>query len=285
MNWGSRSCWTRVLLFLLSIFCNILETSTVHANPTIQRTYEFSPNTPIDVVIPCSSKDKITLDHCITSIKKNVNGIRHIFVVSEEPLTTQACWFDQKNYPFSLYDIAAAIFPNETPSEWEVFASSHPRRGWIYQQLLKMYAPFVIPEISSNVLIVDADVIFFRPCSFLTDTGAGLYAFGTEYHPPYFFHMHRLLPNLGRVFPCYSGVCHHILLQKKVLEDLFSDIRNHHGKEPWYAICSVLDHSELAGSSFSEYEIYFNYIFSRCPQMQLRALDWDNKVGSKSETA
>ena len=34
--------------------------------------------------------------------------------------------------------------------------------GWIYQQFLKLFAPLYIPDISSNVLMVDSDVVFHK---------------------------------------------------------------------------------------------------------------------------
>ena len=41
------------------------------------------------------------------------------------------------------------------------------RIGWYYQQLLKQYAPFVIPKISSNVLILEPDTIFLKQVTFM----------------------------------------------------------------------------------------------------------------------
>ena len=34
--------------------------------------------------------------------------------------------------------------------------------GWYFQQLLKLYAPLIIPDILENVLILDSDTVFFR---------------------------------------------------------------------------------------------------------------------------
>ena len=230
---------------------------------------------PIDVVIPCADKDIELLDYCIDSIRTYGKNIRRIIVVSPRPLTDTAEWYDENKYPFSLEDIGREIFPSD-PAQAHWFAFECTRRGWVYQQLLKLYAPLVIPGISSNVLILDADVVFFRPIQFLTDSGAGLYTVGGEYFLPYFEHMHRLLPGLTRVFPSQSGISHHMLFQKSVIESLFADIRAYHHKEPWQALCNCINPQDLGLSSLSEYEIYFNYLFSTSNQAQTRHLNWRN---------
>ena len=238
---------------------------------------------PVDVVIPCCQKDAKVLDLCIEGIRKQGRNIRRVIVVSKTPLTDKAEWFDEKLYPFTIADLGKEIFPND-PSKAKWFSSECSRRGWIYQQLLKLYAPLVIPKISSNVLILDADVIFLRPVEFLTESGIGLYGTGTEWHGPYFKHMSRLLPKLRRVFPPHSGVCHHMLFQKRVIRNLFAKIVAYHKKEPWKALCACIDPDEIEGSCLSEYEIYFNYLFSNSGQAKLRPLKWDQTADFSEAT-
>jgi hypothetical protein len=223
-------------------------------------------NEPIDVIIPCTDKDLSTLELCIEGIKKNGYGIRRVIVVSSQPLTSSAEWFDEQNYPFNKLDVAFEIFGNF--SDAEAFCStSNSRIGWIYQQLLKLYAPFVIPDISSNVLVLDADTIFLNPVSFLGSNSEGLYNYGFEYHKPYFEYISRLLPGLTKVFPSLSGISHHMLFQKKVLEDLFYAIQSQFNMDAWKALGRCIDHKYLYGSSLSEYEIYFNFVFTRSDQI------------------
>jgi len=246
-----------------------------------RKSYPFVKE-PIDVVIPCSQKDAGVLEFCIEGIRKYGANIRRIIVVSNERFTDKAEWFDEKNYPFAIGDLGSQIFPND-PDRAHWFSSQCPRRGWIYQQLLKLYAPVVIPDISSNVLVLDADVVFLRPVEFLTESGTGLYSTGSEYHLPYFEHMKRLL-NLRRVFLRYSGICHHMLFQRSVIEDLFAEIRTLHGKEPWQALCACIDSKEVEGACMSEYEIYFNYLFLRSNQAKIRPLKWGNKVSFSEDS-
>jgi hypothetical protein len=60
---------------------------------------------------------------------------------------------------------------------------------------------------------------------------------------------------------------------------LFSRIRKYHHTEPWKAICNVIDITHLLGSCFSEYEIYFNFVFARSDQMKIRKLKMLNTGG------
>lgn len=242
------------LLFIFPLFASFSKT-----------TYPLSPE-PIDVVIPCAPKDKEVLQHCIKGIRKNGENIRRIIVVSSEPLTDKAEWFDEKNYPFTNQDLINEIF-RESPKIPTFF----PRISWVYQQLLKFYACLVIPDLSSNILILDADTIFLRPVRFIDWQGAPLFNWGGEYHPPYFEHAKRLLPDFQRVFPKCSGVCHHMLFQKPILYDLFEHIAKIHSTEPWKAIARCIDPSKI---SLSEYEIYFNFTLLRTDQAQLRKLKW-----------
>jgi hypothetical protein len=243
--------------------------------------YTFS-NEPIDVMIPAVEKDLPTLELCIQSLQQNVTNLRRIIVVSAHRLTHLAEWFDESLYPFTLYDIGYHIH-HEDVQETKKFATENPKKGWIYQQFLKLYASFVIPNISSNLLVVDADVVLFRPITFTNELSAGLYNNGVENYRPYFEHMERLLPGLHRAFPEYSGITHHMLFQRPVLEDLFSMIEQHHQCPPWQAICRCIDPSKVLESCLSEYEIYFNFVFARTNQVTIRKLNWSNLAFSNKE--
>src|SRR5436190_474838 len=111
----------------------------------------------IDVVIPCHEKDALTLELSINGVKKNCKNIRRIIVVSKKKLTNNAEWFDEARYPFNRRSILMTIFNNDISKVAQYETAPRNRTGWIYQQLLKLYAPLVIPDISSNVLVVDAD--------------------------------------------------------------------------------------------------------------------------------
>jgi hypothetical protein len=231
---------------------------------------------PVDVVIPSLEKDLPTLELCIEGIRKHGENVRRIIVVSDKKLTDKAEWFDEAQFPFSKSDIALAIFHGDHEKAQEFMRSPCTRVGWIFAQCVKLYAAVVIPGISSNVLIIDSDTVFLNLVSFIGKSGGGLYNPGTECHMPYFHHMNRLLPGLRRIFPQYSGISHHILIQRPILEDLFARIKVHHNREAWRAICACIDLKELYGSACADYEIYFAFAFDRTDQVQLRFLKWAN---------
>lgn len=243
-------------------------------NPnTSKGTYKFSKD-PIDVVIPCVAKDKRTLDLCINGIKKNGSNIRRIIVVSPEKLTTKAEWFNEAKFPFSKQTLINQIFKDENHEVKEQFKYWV---GWVYQQLLKLYAPFVIPNISSNTLLLDADTIFLNPVKFCDkNTGAGFFNPGTEYHTAYFEHGERLLPGFKRVYTEYSGISHHMLIQKPILEDMFSTVEKIFGIEFWKAFCNCIDLDYFDKACVSEYELYFNFTFLKTNECKIRKLKWAN---------
>lgn len=238
--------------------------------------YNFT-NDPIDVIIPCSTKDLETLELCIEGIRKNCTAIRRVIVVSPEKLTEKAEWFDEKNYPFNKTDVALSLVGGDSNVAKRYLNSPRSRIGWYLQQLLKFYAPFVIPGISSNVLMLDSDTIFLRPVNFLNDDYGGLYNTSLEYHRPYFSHLSSLFAGkIKRFTPNYSGITHHMLFQRSALEELFHTVEKIHKTEFWKAFCSCVSKDQIYSSGASEYEIYFNFILSRTDQVSIRPLKFAN---------
>lgn len=230
---------------------------------------------PIDVVIPCVEKDLSTINLCIAGIRENGTNIRRIIVVSKNEITKQAEWFSEEAFPFSMQDVAAALANGNIETEKKLLQKGS-RTGWYYQQLLKLYASQVIPNLSSNILILDSDTIFLNPVNFLNEKHGGLYNPGIEYNPPYFQHGASLIPGFAKRFPEYSGISHHMIFQKSVIEDLFNTVEQIHGKPFWEVFCRSVNPYHLFHSGASEYEIYFNYIFSRTDQVSIRKLKWAN---------
>ncbi len=256
----------RNVIIFISFFC-----LTVYG----QTTFTFT-NEPIDVVIPCVEKDLSTLDLCIEGIKKNGANIRRVIVISKTKLTKRAEWVSEDAYPFSFDDVARAL-ANGNPSIEAKLLLKKSRTGWYFQQLLKLYAPLVIPDISENVLVLDADTIFLNPVTFLNEQHAGLYNTGIEYRPHYFHHGELLIPGFKKLYPEYSGITHHMIFQRPVILALFSVVETYHQKPFWQAFCSFVQQADpklFAGAS--EYEIYFNYVLSKTDQTAIRILKWKN---------
>lgn len=227
---------------------------------------------PIDVVIPAIRKDLGTLELCIDGIIENCQGIRRIIVVSSERLTDKAEWFDETLYPFSKTDIAFYLCQMDNKRAQMLMKNTPNWVGWYYQQLLKLYAAFAIPDISSNILVVDADTIFFKPVAFLNKDNAGMYYPEREFFKSYFDHAKKLLPGFKRFHPFYSGISHHMLFQKCVLEELFQTVSDFHLRDFWQAFCLCTDPDNLCTQGASEYEIYFNFLFTKSSAATIRFL-------------
>lgn len=230
-------------------------------------------NDALDVVIPCHDKDLKTLELCIKGANENIRGLRKIFVISRQQLTPNAQWIDESIFPFTKNDVASALFRDDPQRALMYQVEPENRINWIYQQLLKLYAPITIPEILPNVLILDADTIFLRPVRFIDDDGYALFNVSNEAQVNgYFEHIQRVLPGLSKVFTEYSGITHHMLFQRNIIIDLFGVIETGHGHEPWRSLCFCIDNTHLPTLLIAEYELYFNFVFARNYRAKIRTL-------------
>lgn len=231
----------------------------------------------IDVVIVSHPKDKKTLDDCINGIKENCWRVRRVIVVSSKKLTAEAEWFDENDFPFSIQEVAFEITRGDKKKAESFIQAKERGAGWYFQQLLKLYSSFIIPGISSNVLVIDADTIFFNTTDFLNERGGGMFCVDyQDINKNYFLHASRLLPGYRRVYPQFYSVCHHMLFQRPILEDLFHVVEKRHGGIVfWKAFCRSVD---LHYPGASEYEIYFNFALRNSKQVQIRELKWGNSA-------
>jgi len=200
-----------------------------------------------DIVIPVGPNDISLVNTIVQYTKQNVIGFRNIYLVSyDDTLCIDGCITISENiYPFSKTNIVEIMGPD-------------CRQNWYLQQLLKLYALFVIPNILDNVLIIDSDTFFLKPTQFFDDNGVALYFYMNEHHKPYFAHMNRLHPDLERILKNKSGICHHMMFQKSYLEELFQMVKDYHNMEFWKAFLQCV--VEYTTSGASEYEIYFNFM-------------------------
>ncbi len=264
----------RLFLFLCFLCLNLC----LHGeNSKLNKMHYDLVDDLIDVVIVTHPKDTATLDLCIDGIRENCSHIRRVIVVSSQKLTDKAEWFDENKFPFSKEDIAATIVRGDKTKRESFFRNNHRSPGWYFQQLLKLYSPFLIPNISSNVLILDSDTIFMNPVKFLNQSNGGLFCISRDQTEPkrhYFAHAKRLVPDYKRIYPKVYSVCHHMLFQKPILEHLFSTVEQHHQTEFWVAFCLCVDLKANKGAS--EYEIYYNFALNHTSQVALHELKWTN---------
>lgn len=88
--------------------------------------------------------------------------------------------------------------------------------------------------------------------------------------------MSKLHPQLHKVNN-ESGICHHMLFQKKFLKEMFDLIESYHKKPFYQAFLLSVNPYDILGSGASEYEIYFNYLHIFHPkEFSIRRLNWTN---------
>lgn len=216
-----------------------------------------------DVVVPLGPNDMDRINQQLEHVRRNVVGCRHIYVISSQPNWAPADGrgvkvVDERVFPFNITDVAGILGKSK-------------RNGWYLQQLLKLYAGLVIPELSDIYLVIDADTFFLKLTRFF-DGNTPLYNTGDEYHPPYFEHMARMHPSFVRR-STRSGICHHMLFNKNIILELMSLIDTPF----WIKFLESVDISHVEGSGASEYELYITYILGRhSDKFKIRPLMWKN---------
>jgi len=224
-----------------------------------------------DIVIPVGPNDSFLLIKQLGYTQTKCIGYRNIYVIAAaevESFVPSPCIFiNERIFPFNLTDLHT--FANSDQSQ---------RNGWYFQQLIKLYAGLVIPDILPRWLVIDADTFFLRPTSFIRDNKC-LYANGTEYWPYYFHHMSRLIPGLKKVEPI-SGICHHMMFEQRFVKELM-DLVEQNGNPFWITFLSKVGseykYGGYGGSGASEYELYFNYMLTfHRDEIILRPLKWTN---------
>ena len=220
-------------------------------------------NENFDIVICLGLKDKNVINNQIEYTKKNVIGYRNIYIISYDPnLNIEGCITINENiFPFSI----------ETVNNIHGILD---RNGWYLQQLFKLYAGIIIPNILDRYLVIDSDTFFIRPVKFI-ENGKCLYNYGYEYNVPYFYHMKCLDPNFTKVFQDKSGICHHMIFETKYIKELFKRVETIHNDFFYNIFLKKVNLYYNSGAS--EYEIYFNYIFKYHPEsVKIRELKWIN---------
>ena len=146
-----------------------------------------------DVVVPLGPYDISRFRIGLPLNRKNVVGARHIYVVASaatldciRDLASQTViLIDEACFPFSKADITAALGDSK-------------RSGWYLQQLIKLYAGFIIPLCAAAWLVIDADTMFLKPTVFFHD-GRAAFNVAVEIRKEYFDHAARLHPSLRLV--------------------------------------------------------------------------------------
>jgi Family of unknown function (DUF6492) len=262
----------------------------------------------LDAVVLTTGKDSLVFERSIASCLKHLLDVRTYYVITPNVDTLQKKYgskygnrvkfVGESGFPFNGANISEVMYQSvkdagkypldgKTPFEGAMYG----KIGWFLQQLLKLYAGRVLNL--GDYILLDSDLVWFRDVRFLAECNATsrsfYYASSCQYHPSY---MNTLGPISG-VGPVESkihrsGIVHHMVLVKHVLEGLFADSEKRHNGMPFWNVLVNVSAREMtcraprlaicgAGSTLSEYELYFNYARAKFPEtVKLRPLFWTN---------
>mmetsp|Transcript_34893 Transcript_34893/g.33184 ORF Transcript_34893/g.33184 Transcript_34893/m.33184 type:complete len:394 (-) Transcript_34893:435-1616(-) len=255
---------------------------------------------------------KMTLNviRSIQSSLKHFLDVRNYYVVCPNPAElikkySIMPWYSDRikivgenSFPFKWGNISevmiqsvvdAGVYPIDGKSTFE--KTVWGRVGWFLQQLLKFYAGRVLRL--HDYILLDSDVVWFKDIRFIdqcNSTGRSFfYTSSCQYHPPYMSTLGQI-SGVGPInAPVHrSGVVHHIVIVKSVLDDLMAVSEARFGGIPFWQVLLNVSAREMtcraprtnicgAGSTLSEYELYFNYARVKHPgTVSLRPLLWTN---------
>jgi hypothetical protein len=217
-----------------------------------------------DILIPVGPNDTDVIREQLEYTKRNIVGYRNIYLLYKDiSLQIEGCiTVSENSFPFTIETVAK-------------YHGKSKRNGWYLQQLLKLYAGRTIPGILETYLVLDSDTFFLKPTIFI-ENNKPMYAYGKEYHLPYFNHMLRLNPSFKRV-DTRSGICHHMIFQKKYIDEIFKLVETKHGQPFYETFLKQVSSYDYLYSGASEYELYFNYMIQNHPsEIIIRQLQWQN---------
>ncbi len=239
----------------------------------------YSCERKVDVIVPTCAKDIDTVNEVIQRCRKYIQGIGKIYCLCPADVASHVqgadVMVDESIFPFAKSEVAELIEKN--------IVSIKRKTSWYYQQLLKLYAHRVIKGLRAAHMIVDSETLFYNPVSFFYKNNA-LYCVTNEVNKEYRNHAKRLIPDLQFFHPQIGGVCHQMLFQRHVLEDMFDRARKAYKSqrgqdEPMWRVmllrCLETENGKPI-DEYSEYEIYFNYTIYYFPyNTKIANFSWD----------
>jgi hypothetical protein len=97
--------------------------------------------------------------------------------------------------------------------------------------------------------------------------------------------MNRLHPTFEKQID-KSGISHHMLFNKKYIQEIFGIVETRHNMPFWKAFLEMVDEHKnydinYTESGASEYELYFNYVYKyHNDSITIRTLKWDYRKHS-----
>lgn len=214
----------------------------------------------MDAIIPCHPKDYEMLETCIDHIRKNAPHVNTIYVITPHNMNTNIPnikFVNESAFPFTRQDVLNEI---KDPGGEEIL-------HWYLQQLLKIYAKDVIPDLSDTFLVFDADCILLKPIEI--SENVMYYTPNENGENKYHRHIKRLFPSID-IDVTKSGVVDFQVWKKSVWNEIIQQTLDFHANEnkPFW---KILLHEVTEQQGCSEYEVYYQYYTNtyRCATREL----------------
>lgn len=200
----------------------------------------------------CCLKDASTWEITSRFMVENILSQRYLVIVPDQEIEAfliitppQFEVIGESKYTKQFKDQLLALLPSDKKDQF----------GWYLQQFIKLLAA-KDSESTDVVLIWDADTAPIRKVQFISQDGKLNYYKSSEYHPPYFDCIKKLL-SLDKQVP-FSFIAQCFPL-KVIWLDEFCNYLEEKFKMPWLgAIINTIDFNE--GNGFSEYETLGTFI-------------------------
>ncbi len=200
----------------------------------------------LTVLVPAAEKDADLLVLCLGSVREHLAGQRHeVWVVApESELLRAVC--AEAGVRYVLEDEVLPVRARELRT-----------RGWVVQQLIKLNAWRHVP--TEDYLVLDADTVFLRKQVFFR-RGRTVLRYADQYELLYERSLTMILGDRPR-FPV-SFVTHHMVMSRGIVEALLKQIGERLGAEWWDGLVRVIDANSISPISFSEFDLYGNYVMN-----------------------
>lgn len=214
----------------------------------------------IQGVILTTAKDTRAFEKSIASSLKHLVDVETFYIVTPSAVQLQekvgkdlgprVKFIDESIFPFDWRNVSdvmietvreKGVYPLTGKSQFE--GTVWGRIGWFLQQLLKFYAGKVL-NIGDYVLL-DSDIVWFKDTHFINESiihnGQNItryyYASSSQYHAPYMATLKRISgQDLIKADTHRSGIAHHMVLAKHVLDDLMNTSEHRYGGLPFWKV-------------------------------------------------
>lgn len=301
----------KIHVLLFSILSNLC---LLYANSSHRQLNEVSASVvpKISAVMLTTTKDGAVFERGVRSALKHLVDVDKFYVITPskhelslkfKSLGERVIFVDEQSFNFTGALVADTMVQSvrdrgtyplgngNSPFERTLWG----KLPWYLQQLLKIYAGKYLNL--KDYVLLDGDCVWFRDTKFIAEKQTSSippfrynYATSTQIHGAYLASSKRIsgvdIIN-AKKGKFRSGVVHHMVLVKEVLDDLFKTVETLHGLPMWQVMLnqSALEMTCMApntkvcaeGSALSEYELYFNFARVKYPEtVELRPLLWAN---------